>query len=622
MSKSINNFCRLAASVFCLILLLNMCVFAQQSDVDARLESGRKAFNERNFNVALDDFVYVLMHGTGDQKKEANEYLNMMHYAQGSMDVPQKMVYDANAGSHFGQPLAQPAGQPVDSAGISAPPPQVQSAVDMYESYKTMSVAAPAEAPLEGYQAYAPESVYAPQPVTVSAADDYSSYKALSEPGPAVSASVLQPAYPPFTASEEGYQTLSSEYAEYAPPPSASVAAPGYTTATVLPYERYERFASARPAELQQFRDAESAKEIAAMKSYLIERVKSHNGVNVYMRGGQVDAIDIKPDVLFTADNNFKPSAQPVLNDIYALMLVHAQPSFVLLPEGSYTDDVDIRAVRQALALNSYLINRGLSSAKISFQMGLTTQEPPAQFANLDGMGIVFDYNAAPNLTRKAADADTPPILSLGTYPFEEINVSRGEGMVIDFSVIEASAKVSEWTLEIAHHNKDGKQYIVRRVMGTGPVYEQVFWNGRKQFFGESLPLGRYTIVLTATDNQGRQKTVRRGVTLTGTARTAPVQPAQAAPKAKQTKGLNYKASRLWKQPGRVQKEAAAAVAEPQEQEETPAQEEPYDPYAPQYNAPVLPSGYGADSAGQGNDDNVNTPYPAQAPQDEDYYDY
>ena len=605
MSKSINNFCRLTASVLCLVFLLSVCAFAQQTTdtIQVRLDSGRKSFNERNFDAALDDFVYVLMHGTGEQKKEANEYLNMMHYAQGSMDVPQKMAYGENAGSHTGQP--------VQRAGVAAlppqPAPQVQAAADAYESYKTVSAAAPA-APVAAPPP-APEPV-APQPVI--AADDYSSYKTLSAPAPAVTAPVSQPVYAP----APDY----SEYAEYAPPQTAYAAADtGYTTATVLPYERYQRFASASPAELQQFRDAEAAKEVAAMKSYLIERVRSHKGVSVYMRGGQVDAIDIKPEVLFGADNNFKPSAQPVLNDVYALMLVHAQPVFVLLPEGSYTDDVNIKAVRQTLALNSYLINRGLSSAKISFNMGLTTQEPPAQFANIDGIGIVFDYNTAPALTRKAADANTPPILSLGTYPFEEINVSRGEGMLIDFSVIEASAAVKEWTLEIAHDNKDGKQYVVRRVMGSGPVYDQIFWNGRKQFFGESLPLGRYIIVLKATDSQGRQKTVRRGVTLTGTAKTTAVtQTVQAAPKAKQTKGLDYKAARLWKQPGRVQKEAAAAAAA----DTAPVQEQPYDPYAPQYNAPALPSGYGADSAGQSGYNNVNMPYPAQPPQDEDYYDY
>jgi hypothetical protein len=366
------------------------------------------------------------------------------------------------------------------------------------------------------------------------------------------------------------------------------------------------------------------------MTAKIVKRLSAGKGVNVYMREGAVDAVDIKSDVLFDTNNNFKLSAKPVLDDLYALMLVSGIPSFVLLPQGSYTDDVSIQAVRQAVALNSYLINEGLSSGRITFNMGLTTEQPPAKFSNLEGMSVVFDYNIQPNLKLKLADKDTPPVLSLGMYPFESLNPDNGEGMLVDFSVIEASSPVADWTLQIIQHNKDGKFYVVRQVSGMGAVYRQIFWNGRKQYFSEVLPLGAYSLVLKAQDIDGREKIVRRRVTLTGNAPKSAKPVAVAAGEARSA--ADYKTKRLWTKPARAAGPAANAA---------PAVEAPpaadnqaaggYDHYAPvpaidgqPYNAsqttvympPVMPAGYGAEG-GRQPEAQTQIGYPAQLPAEE-----
>jgi hypothetical protein len=366
------------------------------------------------------------------------------------------------------------------------------------------------------------------------------------------------------------------------------------------------------------------------MTGKIIKRLSANKGVNVYMREGAVDAVDIKSDVLFDTDNNFKLSAKPVLDDLYALMLVSGVPSFVLLPQGSYTDDISIQAVRHAVALNSYLINEGLSSGKITFNMGLTTEQPPAKFSNLEGISVVFDYTVRPNLKLKLADKDTPPVLSLGTYPFESLNPDNGEGMLVDFSVIEASSPAADWTLQIIQHNKDGRFYVVRQVSGTGAVYRQIFWNGRKQYFGEILPLGAYSIVLKAKDVDGREKILRRRVMLTGNAPKGAKPVDAAATAAGARSATDYKAKRLWTKPVRTAGPAAnvaqdddAGAAQPDAAGQNAGGYDPYAPVpaidgapygaaeTPSYRTPVMPAGYGQPAP-----QNASAPidYPAQQP--------
>lgn len=134
----------------------------------------------------------------------------------------------------------------------------------------------------------------------------------------------------------------------------------------------------------------------------------------------------------------FTPESKEILDMIYNLMILNGRPSFVLLPPGSYSDNVTIQGVRQAAALNSYFINKGISTAKLSFNMGLSAEEPPLKFSDLNGLSIVFDYTSVPKLKNNVADRNTAPIVSIGMYPEDGFYPQKGEGMVVDFSVVQA----------------------------------------------------------------------------------------------------------------------------------------------------------------------------------------
>ena len=311
-------------------------------------------------------------------------------------------------------------------------------------------------------------------------------------------------------------------------------------------------------AEVKAMRKDSVNAQIAEMTEAVLAELNTHKGINVYMRGGMIDAIDMESDVIFEDDGiTFKKSAKEILEQVYSLMILSGTPSFVLLPPGSYSDNVSIQGVRQTVALNSYLINMGISSAKLNFNMGLTTEEPPAKFSDLEGISIVFDYTAKPNLKLKSPERNLPPVLSLGLYPFRTITPDEDEGMVVDFSVVQTSDKVADWTLQIIQHGKDGKYYVVRQVSGKGPIYRQIFWNGKKQYFGQILPLGSYTIILRATDTEGREKVVRRKVELLESA----AQKEKAAKAAKQPAArepkLDYTKERLWTKPQAMRQSGA-----------------------------------------------------------------
>ena len=104
----------------------------------------------------------------------------------------------------------------------------------------------------------------------------------------------------------------------------------------------------------------------------------------------------------------------------------------------------------------------------------------------------------------------------------------------------------------------NGKYYIVRQLSGQSPVYEQIFWNGKKNFFGATLPAGKYTLMLRAKDADGREKLVRRKVQIVSSAKAEkeelPAKEAKQAKTAQTTKTskvakqstLDYKTPRLW----------------------------------------------------------------------------
>lgn len=281
----------------------------------------------------------------------------------------------------------------------------------------------------------------------------------------------------------------------------------------IISNETDSSFPKGSESKIRSLQRKEEQQKRQELIDYLVTKLNADEDVQVYMRNGHVDAIDINSSALFLGRIMDKVSS-PILDDVYALMILENSPSYVILPEGSYTDDVTLHGVRQAVALNTYLINRGISPSKMTLNMGLTTQEPPEKFSDLAGISVVFDYDGKSHLKSKLQEKDLPPVLSLAVYPFNEITPSLGEVFVIDFSVMEASSPVKEWVLQIVSHAADKHYYVVKQLSGNNPLNYQTFWNGRKRYFGHLLPSGKYTIVLKARDASGRERILKRQVIL------------------------------------------------------------------------------------------------------------
>ena len=255
-------------------------------------------------------------------------------------------------------------------------------------------------------------------------------------------------------------------------------------------------FADLTSPEAIEARDIYTSQKLESMMASAIDKISAVKGIHLYFRDGLPDALDMDADVLFQG---------------------------------------------------------------MHYNMGLVDQEPPARFANLNGLSIVFDFTAKlPTRLEKNENNQKAPLLSMAIVPqCHAIDRALGEAYAIDFSVLETVNPVDNWVMQVVQHGRDGKYYVVRQLEGFTPVYHQILWNGRKGIIGPELPCGKYTLVLTATDLKGQKQTLRRRVIVKCSA--------QKTSSAKKTASgdelcakCNYKTPRLWKKPARFMKAAAA----------------------------------------------------------------
>lgn len=514
-----------------------------------QLEKGKKLYAEQKDDEAMDYFIDVLVNGTRQEVEEANQYINLIHSRIGGIQNPVEVDINFKEGEERRlQPGQDPA---VLEAQLAAETAQLEDAV-LEEGLvadknhlgdvdaETQALLRQAQGEVEEVENLTEEELARQEELLTAKAQN----------------AALQ-------AQEVG--TLVEEEAK-----KASSTFKDLTS----------------PAALQA-RQIYTSQKVASMKAAVTARLEKAEGVRIYFRNDLPDAIDIDSDVLFNG-YKFRPEAMSLLDDVYALMALTQGAGYVILPPGSYTDNITLAGIRQAMALNSYFVHKGLSSGKISYNMGLYDQEPPAKYANLDGVSIVFDFNAdLPASMPDAASVNKMPMLSMAVVPVDnKIDPTAGEAFVIDFSVIETVDAIDNWLFQVIQHAGDEKYYVVRQLEGFAPVYHQLVWNGRKGIIGPELACGTYTLALTATDVQGGKRTIRRQIEVDCAAKQAIAEEAAKAQQAKEDKGLDYKTSRLWTRPGRVMKAAPVAAAEPEVVDPFAATAPVADPYAqPDYSA-------------------------------------
>ncbi len=590
------------------------------TSAEKSLEKGIEAYRKNDTDKAMDYFVDVLMNGTAAQQARANNYIDAIHNKIGGIetpvevdltfpDQPTQTVVDpvtnmANYGTERLNTLATDGEQAIqESAEALNQVPQTLT--EQIEARQLAGYALD-----ENGQPTALDEFIAPvqnaQPVQTVAPVQEAPVQ-MGTPVQDTTAAQTQPAQTqeyliptqqeldelndPLAPREHFMTTTSAAPVVYTQQPTPVAAAPAPYVQAAPVQTTSSTFADLTSDEAIRARNLYTAQKLQSMTDEVVEALKNTPGVHLYMRDdGRPDAIDIDKDKLFNG-NYFRADSLDTLNYVYELLALTQGASYTILPAGSYTDDVTLAGIRQAMALKSYLVKRGISQGKLSYNMGLVDEEVPAKFSNLQGLSVVFDYDAKlPTRLIDNEEKSTDPLLSMAIVPpCRAIDRALGEAFAIDFSVLETVTPLDNWMLQVILHGRDGKYYVVRQLEGFSPVYHQILWNGRKGIIGPELPCGKYTIVLTGVDLKGQKQVLRRRVIVkcveekptTGSCQEGkcPVVAGTSSTKtmAKSTV-LNYKSSRLWKKPGRIMRdgtvEETAVVNEDHSAEVTASAEE------------------------------------------------
>ena len=621
----------LIVSVLCFALTSGSVVFA--ASPARQLAKGIALYEDNKDDEAMDYFIDVMVSGDKDQIAEANKYVELIHNRMGGIQTPVEVdinfkegevksledVTDASvraaqqaaeaqaaAAAAKAEELKAEAEAKADAAknqALAEVNAQQQALTERIEANRLAAQERAAEMRQNAIQQAADVNEAALEAATVNAtagdlglsATDQADQQAIDAQTQAVLKAAQENAQP---------QAVAEPAVSQAEPRQEEV-----LSSTSEPAS--STFADLTSPEALEAREIYTRQKLDSMIASAVEKITAEKGVNLYFRDNLPDAIDMDADVIFQG-NKFRPEALALLDNIYDLMALTQGAAYIILPPGSYTDDVTLSGIRQAMALNSYFVNRGISQGKLHYNMGLVDQEPPARFANLNGLAIVFDFTAKlPTRLEKNEGNQKAPLLSMAIVPqCYAIDRALGEAYAIDFSVLETVNPVDNWVLQVVQHGRDGKFYVVRQLEGFTPVYHQILWNGRKGILGPELPCGKYTLVLTATDLKGQKQTLRRRIvvkcseqkTASSSCNTSSCQVAAAdelCPKC------NYKTQRLWVKPGRTMKAAAQETAAQGTDLYAPA-----DPYAmPSAAMQAAPSDMPDTLAGMSADSSANAAY-------------
>ncbi|MDD5303704.1 MAG: hypothetical protein PHS14_11420, partial [Elusimicrobia bacterium] len=259
-------------------------------------------------------------------------------------------------------------------------------------------------------------------------------------------------------------------------------------------------------------------KEIRARLRSAVEKslvdLKSIEGARVVMReNGDPEAIGIPTPLLFQAGIAFQPGASKILDPLTKLVFALGTTQAVILPEGTAVGDAKVMDMRRTMGISSHFFNAGVAPPRVRVNLLNTQVDLPKGLMDFKGVVIVFVYNQPLNLVVESAVGDElgPPI-SLGVYP-PSFRPARGQGVIIEFSVSDPPAGLVSWKFQLLQPSRDGAELApLQDVVGGGPVFHQIFWNGKQNYFGETLAPGRYECVLTALDAKNRQRTLHRWI--------------------------------------------------------------------------------------------------------------
>ncbi|MBI4677948.1 MAG: OmpA family protein [Elusimicrobia bacterium] len=261
--------------------------------------------------------------------------------------------------------------------------------------------------------------------------------------------------------------------------------------------------------------------KIRAVFTRNLEKLRETEEIQVAIGpDGNPEAIGIPTPILFQSGIAFKKTAKPILDALTGIVYSLKNAQIVILPEGTSIGDPKVLDMRRTMGISSHLFSAGISPARVRVNLLSSQVETPKALKDYRGILLVFVYNRPLDLVMESVAAhDAGPTMSLGVFP-DRLNPGLSEGAVIEFSVIEPPAGLASWRFRLLRPSlEEGEDLApLNDVVGSGPVFHQIFWNGRKSYFGDPLPAGRYECVLTATDAKNRSRTLHRWIQLGGAA--------------------------------------------------------------------------------------------------------
>jgi len=273
--------------------------------------------------------------------------------------------------------------------------------------------------------------------------------------------------------------------------------------------------------------------KILNRKRVLLDQLKKYMDLRVVMANPRLPrAVGIPTGLLYSSGIEFKPESAPVLELLTHLAFSLGATQVVLLPERAVIGDAKILDMRRAMGISSFFLKSGVAPARVRVNLLVSQVDVPQELRDFQGMLVLFVYNQPLTLTTESSiGTESGPPISLGVSP-DAIDPSKGEGSIVEFSVMEPPAGIMSWRFQLLGPGAKagGDLTVLQEVKGSAPVFHQVYWNGRSKYFGPALAPGRYECVLSATDMKNRSHKRYAWVTVLGVKPEAPALVAQASP--------------------------------------------------------------------------------------------
>ena len=256
----------------------------------------------------------------------------------------------------------------------------------------------------------------------------------------------------------------------------------------------------------------------AKLHSGLDEGLATLRGIDglrlLMMSNGDPQAIAIPSPLLFQSGIAFQKDAAKILDALTKVVFSLGGAQAVILPEGTTIGDAKVLDMRRTMGISAHLFSAGVAPPRVRVNLLNTQVDIPKPLSDFRGIIVVFVYNQPLSLVVESAlGEEAGPPVSLGLYP-TTIRPDKGEGSVIEFSVQDPPAGLVSWKFQLLEPSEGGPTDLapLQEVVGGNAVFHQIYWNGRRNYFGAPLAAGRYEAVLTASDTKGRQRTLHRWI--------------------------------------------------------------------------------------------------------------